>query len=150
MTELPAGLQWIAGSPEGRAWLRRLPDRVAACRAMWDLTLDAPYEGSYVSIVYPATRRDGARAVLKLQFPHHESDHEHEALRRWNGNGAVQLLEYDPDHHALLLERCEPGRPLSSVAAEQALDVFISLLPRLWVAAREPFRTLSTEAAAWI
>jgi streptomycin 6-kinase len=117
---------------------------------MWDLTLDAPFESSYVSIVYPAMRRDGARAVLKLQFPHHESDHEHEALRRWNGNGAVQLLEYDPEHHALLLERCEPGRPLSSVDADQALRVFSALLPRLWVSADEPFTTLSAEAAAWI
>jgi len=65
--------------------------------------LDAPYEQSYVSIVFPATCSDGSRVVRKIQFPHDESEHEHEALRIWNGSGAVRLLDHDADHHALLL-----------------------------------------------
>ena len=150
MIELPAALHWIEGSPEGREWVRQLPDRARACSDKWELRLQAPYKNSFVSIVYPATRRDGSRAVLKLQYPHHESDNEHEALRRWDGNGAVRLLDYDSAHHALLLERCEPGVPLSTVDADKALDVFVSLLPRLWIPAAEPFTSLADESAAWI
>ena len=150
MLGLPPALRWIEGSSNGREWLQQLPARVKACREKWGLKLDAPYPQSFVSIVYPATRRDGSRVVLKVQYPHRESDNEHEALRVWNGEGAVQLFEYDPEHHALLLERCEPGVPLSTADADEALRVFIALLPRLWIAAAEPFRSLSDESQAWI
>ena len=37
-----------------------------------------------------------------------------EALRRWDGDGAVRLLDHDDEHHALLLERLEPGQHLST------------------------------------
>lgn len=147
---VPAGLRWLEGSREGRTWLQMFPRRVAECSARWELTLDAPYPNSFVSIVYPATRRDGSRVVLKIQYPHHESDHEHEALQLWNGEGAVRLFDYDPEHHALLLECCEPGDPLAAVRADEALQVYSSLLPKLWVAAGTPFTSLADEAARWI
>jgi streptomycin 6-kinase len=130
--------------------LRELPRRVAACSAQWELVLDTPFPNSFVSIVYPAARRDGSLVVLKVQYPHDESEHEDEALRLWNGNGAVQLLDYDAQHHALLLERCQPGTPLSAAGVDEALRVYSSLLPRLWVAAAAPFRSLADEAAGWI
>jgi streptomycin 6-kinase len=150
MMDLPAALQWIEGSSDGREWVRQLPDLVTACSDKWELTLDAPYKNSYVSIVYPATRRDGSRAVLKLQYPHHESDNEQEALRCWNGDGAVRLFDYHPEARALLLERCEPGVPLSTVDADEALEAFVGLLPRLWIAGAEPFTSLADESVAWI
>lgn len=147
---VPASLSWLAGSSEGRGWLDELPRRVAECCTRWELTLDAPYPNSFVSIVYPAVQPDGSRVVLKIQYPHHESDHEHDALRCWNGAGAVRLIEHDAEHHALLLERCEPGDPLSSVGVDEALEVYSSLLPRLWVPAGAPFTSLADEAAIWI
>ena len=150
MFEIPSGLSWLEASVDGRQWLRDLPSHVTACVEKWGLRLEAPYRQSYVSLAMRVTSRDGSPAVLKIQYPHRESDHEHDALRMWNGNGAVQLFDYDADHKALLLERCEPGEHLSMVAAEQALDVLSSLLPRLWINAGEPFRSLSDEAAAWI
>jgi streptomycin 6-kinase len=100
--------------------------------------------------VLPATRPDGTRAVLKIQYPHRESAHEAAALAHWGGDGAVRLLDRYPDAHALLIERCEPGQPLSTVDAKEALDVLVELLPRLWKPAGEPFTSLATEAAHWI
>jgi streptomycin 6-kinase len=91
----------------------------------------------------------GADAVLKVQRPHRESEHEAAALELWDGDGAVRLLRHDPEAHALLLERCVPGTPLSSAGQEAALDVFVELLPRLWKPAGEPFRPLADEAAWW-
>ena len=150
MMQLPSGVKWIKGTAEGREWLRRLPARVVACSRKWELTVGMPFENSFVSVVYPATRRDGTGAVLKIQWPHHESDHEHEALRLWNGQGAIRLLDYDDEHHALLLERCESGEPLSTLGIDAALDVFMTLLPRLWRPAGPPFTSLHEEAGAWI
>jgi streptomycin 6-kinase len=93
---------------------------------------------------------DGTPAVLKLIYPHHEAEHEAEALAFWNGNGAVRLLASDEQRWAMLIERCEPGTLLAKLEADAALDVFIGLLPRLWQAAGEPFCPLTEEAAAWI
>jgi len=130
--------------------LHSIPRRVAECAQRWELILDPPYPNSFVSIVYPAAGRDGSRVVLKIQYPHRESDYEHEALRLWNGEGAVRLFDYDAEHHALLLERCEPGEPLSTVDPDEALRVYSSLLPRLWLMAGAPFTSLANEAAQWI
>jgi streptomycin 6-kinase len=85
--------------------------------------------------------------VLKLVRAHRESEHEADALHAWDGDGAVRLLAQNGD--ALLLERCEPGTPLSAAGQDAALDVLIELLPRLWRPAGEPFRTLVDEAAWW-
>ena len=124
--------------------------RVKACIDKWKLSLETPYQGSFVSIVFPARSADGAPRVLKIQYPHPESDHEEEALRLWNGEGAVRLFDYDPEQHALLPERCEPGNHLSRTGAEEALRVFIETLPRLWVRAGKPFKPLMDEASVWL
>ena len=150
MFQVPSALKWMEKSPEGREWLRGLSFRVAACVNKWALSLEAPCQQSFVSIVFPARLSDGSPAVLKVQYPHAESEHEAEALRLWNGEGAIRLFDYDPTHHALLLERCEPGDHLAVVPAEEALAVFAQLLPRLWVKAGKPFRSLQDEAADWL
>jgi streptomycin 6-kinase len=97
----------------------------------------------------PVTQSDRTAAVLKLQFPHAESEHEAEALRRWNGQGAVRLLAYEPKYHALLMEKCDPGDPLSGIPPGEALETLIEILPRLWVAADEPFVSLREESRKW-
>jgi len=129
-------------------WRAQRADLVAACASRWSLTHWTPYIGPHVSFAAPATTADGAAVVLKVQFPHHESEHEAEALRRWDGDGAIRLLAADPEHHALLLERAEPGDALSATDTA-ALDVLVGLLPRLWVPAGAPFTTLRDEAARW-
>src|SRR5215470_15906809 len=113
--EIPSALAWMHSSPAGRDWLRELPARVERCAQHWDLTLAPPFPQSFVSVVFPATRRDGSAAVLKIQYPHQEAEHEAKALRIWNGNGAVKLFDHDPEEHALLLERCQPGDHLAEV-----------------------------------
>jgi streptomycin 6-kinase len=93
---------------------------------------------------------DGQEAVLKIQEPHRESEHEAAALELWAGDGAARLLAHDEERHALLLERCVPGTPLSEAGQDAALDVFVELLPRLWKPAGTPFRPLAEEAAWWL
>ena len=100
-------------------------------------------------LVVPVTTAEGEPAVLKVQRPHREDEHEAAALELWDGDGAVRLLDSDPEEHALLLERCVPGTPLSDTGQEAALDVFVELLPRLWKPAGPPFGTLAAEAAWW-
>ena len=134
------------GDPGGDAWLDALPGLVESCAERWSLDLGDPWTNSVASLTM-AARRGGERLVLKIQFPDREGRHEAEALRRWNGDGAVRLVDNDPDVRALLLERCEPGTPLSAEEPDVALDVVIGLLPRLWIPAGAPFRPLAEEGA---
>jgi streptomycin 6-kinase len=116
----------------------------------WGLAIGEPFEGGVASVVVaPAVTAEGKDVVLKVQEPHRESEHEAAALELWDGDGAIRLLDRDPDEHALLLERCVPGTPLAAAGAEVALGVFVDLLPRLWKPAGPPFRPLADEAAWW-
>ena len=87
--------------------------------------------------------------MLKIQWPHRESEHEAAALELWDGDGAVRLLAHDEERHALLLERCRPGTYLGELDADAGLGVMIGLLPRLWKPAGPPFRSLAEEAGWW-
>jgi streptomycin 6-kinase len=122
---------------------------VAALAAQWSLDVGHAFTGCHVSFTAPVWRVGRGEAVLKVQFPHPESEHEADALRAWNGDGAVRLLDHDPTRHALLLERCLPGDHLADLGVDRALDALIGLLPRLWVPNAEPFTSLADEAVRW-
>ena len=114
---------------------------------MWELALGEPYMGGAAGYVVRAQLPDGTPAVLKVGYPHRESEQEPDALERWRGDGAVLLLARDDARGAMLLERCEPGTFLSG--SPDALDVLAGLLPRLWTSA-EGFFPLEHEAALWV
>lgn len=143
------GLAWLRGSEPGRAWLEALPNLVAECAEQWSLRVGAPFAYAYASLALEATLPDGTDAVLKIQFPDRESEHEAAALAHWGGDGAVRLLAHDSRRHALLLERCTPGTPLSELDLDAALKVMVRLLSRLWKPAGAPFRPLAHEAHWW-
>src|SRR5919109_2066015 len=143
------GLAWAERTDEGRAWLARLPELLSECVERWSLAVDEPFPYAYASLALPARLPDGGEAVLKICFPHRESEHEADALGVWGGEGAVRLLAHDRERWALLLERCRPGTSLREEDPERALAVFAALLPRLWIPAGPPFRPLAEEAAWW-
>lgn len=147
---IPASLSWIGGTPEGREWLERLPVSLAGASRRWSLQLGQPFADAVESLVMPGTRPDGSSVVVKLSYRGRENEHEAAALRVWAGDGAVALLDEAEETGALLLERVEPGVPLSDTAdREAAVGVFVSLLPRLWRTAGPPFRGVAEEAAWW-
>jgi streptomycin 6-kinase len=129
-----------------RTILGTVPEEELAAR--WELTLGGQFPAGAGGRVYRVTRTDGTSAVLKLSHPHREAEQEGDALERWNGDGAIRVLERDDAEHALLLELCEPGTPLSKRQPEEALDVLVGLLPRLWKDAAG-FHTLEDEIEFW-
>jgi streptomycin 6-kinase len=131
-------------------WLERVPDLVAECVEEWGLQLGEPYDPGAAGYAVRVELPDGRPAVLKLIYPHRESEHEVDALALWDGGGAVKLLARDDGRSAMLLERCDPGETLAAAGPDVALDVLIGLLPRLWVVAGEPFHALEDEASWWI
>lgn len=114
----------------GRDWIARLPSLLDAWCERWSITLDAPYALSY-NYVAPATRGDGTRVVLKAGVPHDDIAHEFAALRHWDGDGAVRVLESDTDAGVALLEHVEPGEPILSLDDDAATQIAAGLMRRV-------------------
>lgn len=150
--EIPRRLDWWRGVPSGAEWLGRLPRLATECAEEWHLRLGPAFDSGNVSLVLAAERADGLPAVLKINFPDEESEHEADALDHWEGVGAVRLLEHDPGRRALLIERCLPGTTLWQLRdEEEANRIAATVLRRLW---RPPppgyaFRPLAGEAFRW-
>ena len=75
----------------GAEWLNRLPAIIAECERRWLLTVGPPFPRLSYNYATPARRADGTSVVLKIGFPDREFRTEAEALRVYNGEGAVQL-----------------------------------------------------------
>ncbi|MBM2823118.1 MAG: aminoglycoside/hydroxyurea antibiotic resistance kinase [Thermoleophilia bacterium] len=149
---VPAGLDWWRDVSGGAEWLASLPSIVEACAELWTLRVGAPFTGGNVSLVVQVECEDGTPAVLKVNFPDEESEREPDALRLWDGRGAVRLLAYDEGRRALLVERCEPGSQLWAVEDDgEAMHIAARVLAMLW---RQPpddhgFVSLADGAARW-
>lgn len=134
--------------PRWADWVRILPATAAELIGRWKLSPDGRGTHGHCSLVLPVRTVDGLAAVLKLGFPDEDSEHEHLALRRWDGNGAVRLLSADPHHGALLLERLS-DRALTSEPDLQACAVVAGLYGRLHVAPLPKVRPLSALVERW-
>lgn len=117
---------------EGRELLRTLPAVLDQLRERFELTsLGEPYPGGWVGYVVPAVRADGTRAVLKVSLSDDEHRHEADALERWDGDGAVRLLDRVERPNVLLLERLEPGTSLLDHDLDEGIAIACGLLRRL-------------------
>lgn len=97
----------------GRAFIAALPDLTTTFLDRWRLRVAGSPMHGVSALVLPVTRADGTQAVLKLQIRDHESEGEPIALRLWNGDGAVRLLDHDEPTGTMLLERLDASRMLS-------------------------------------
>ena len=137
---------------EGVKWLSRLPSIIADCAQRWSLRVMAPFESLSYHYVAPAIRVDGTEVVLKVGIPTRELSAEVEALRLFNGQGAVQLIDVNIDQGALLVERLKPGTPLSSLVDDaQATSIAARVMRQLWrpVPPDHPFSTVAVRSK-WV
>ncbi|MCX2713230.1 aminoglycoside phosphotransferase family protein [Mycolicibacterium sp. J2] len=149
MIVLPEAVTAMAArGPQWQAWVDRLPTLVSAQLDGWNLALDGAPRHGFCSIVLPVRTGDGDAAVLKVAFPETESEHEHLALRRWGGAGAVRLLRADPHSRSLLLERLQ-DRNLDELWDIEACEVVAGLYGRIHVAALPQLRPLADSVREW-
>lgn len=147
--DLPPGLTTQARPGSLWAdWRDTLPTTAASVLQDWELRVDgAPLHG-HCSLVVPVRTTGGRPAVLKVALPDDESQHEHLALQRWQGEGAVLLLRADPHRRALLLERLH-AEDLTGMWDLQACEVVADAYRRLHVPAPPQLRTLTSYVERW-
>lgn len=160
MSHIPAGFATrIAGRPadelsgpegiDGDTWLAQLPRMIDRFFADWELQADGPAWYGENTLVVPVVRESGEPAVLKLTWPHREATTEHLALRAWAGQGAVRLLAASPADNALLLERLNGDRDLTTVPILEACEEIGSLFGVLDHPALPQIDVVADKAQRW-
>lgn len=137
-----------ARGPQWAQWVEALPDILELSMRQWGIRPDGDAAHGHCSLVIPVRTPDGTAAVVKIAFPDEESEHEHLALRRWGGDGAVRLLSADPRHRALLLERLE-ATDLNAIPDDDACRVVAGLFRSLHVPALPSLRPLAGFVERW-
>ncbi len=125
----------IAGAfgQAGQNWLQSLPSILDDLSSDWSITLKPVFQEMSYSYVAPVVRTDGSEAVLKVAVPNRELQAEIGALRMFNGQGAVRLIDSNPEMGALLLERAKPGRPLLELTDDElATTIAGQVMLQLW------------------
>jgi streptomycin 6-kinase len=118
---------------DGSEWLERLPAFLRSIEQRWSLMLQAPFQPLSYNYVAPAYRRDGSAVVLKAGVPNPELTTEVEALRHYDGSGAVLLIEAVPGEGVMLLERLQPGVPVLELKDDsKATSLAAQVMRRLW------------------
>jgi streptomycin 6-kinase len=120
---------------KGRIWMEQFDGLIRYCEDRWSLQMLPPFSLSY-NFAAPVRFRDGSEAVLKLGVPSREFRLEAEALRMFNGRGAVRVIDADMERGIMLLERLKPGHTLDSVQDDdEAVGIAADLMRRLHVPA---------------
>ncbi len=116
-------------------WLQVLPGIIKSYEEKWQISIQGPFPNLSFNWVAPALCSDGTKAVFKVGLETHELASEINALKAWQGKGAVQLLNSDAKSGALLLEKLEPGESFWHNKDDAlATNVCADLLLELWQA----------------
>ncbi len=105
---------------EGNEWLKALPALRESLLDRWSLSETQPIgQLTYNYLEYASSPIHGS-VVLKIGFPNPELVTEIKTLQAYQGlKGVVKLLNFDINQGALLLERINPGRNLTSEVDDQ-------------------------------
>jgi streptomycin 6-kinase len=136
----------------GRDWVHSLPALVRELEERWSIETGWAVGTGVTSVVLSAeTVPDKEKVALKLTFLDVENRHEVDALRIYDGDGAVQLLEADEERGALLLEWLDAEWSLIGLDDLDATRIGSGLARRLWkrVPPDSPFDRLAVEARRW-
>lgn len=117
----------------GQVWLAHLPELLVECERRWQIQVQPAFEPLSYNYVAPAVRQGGALVVLKAGVPNRELSGEIAALRLFDGDGIVQLLDGDAERGVMLLERILPGTPLAAMEDDaQATVIAAQVMRHLW------------------
>jgi streptomycin 6-kinase len=144
----PTFLAYGDRDPAWADWLAGLPRLLADVLEEWGLRVDGEPRHGVCALVVPVRTTGGRPGALKLGWPHEEAEHEHLALQRLQGAGAVLLLRADPRRHVMLLERLHT-EDLTGLWDVEACEVVAGLYRRLHVPAPPQLRSLASYVSRW-
>jgi streptomycin 6-kinase len=130
-------------------WLEHVPDLIASVTSEWDVHVTAVANRIDAYGMSIPARRDSERVSVRIAYPDAFLADETAALRAWDGNGAVRVLEED-ERGAQLRSSPTPGTAVSLERNEmKALRMVAETLRDLWIEPPAGMQTLAAEVRAW-
>ena len=122
----------------GQSWLASLPSALERQCLEWSLLIGETLPGGSRSFVCRVTKADGERAVLKLALPEPSLESQIATLVAARGRGYVNLLAYDLERGAVLLESL--GLPINELvdSVPEVLRITAATLHQAWQVQLEP------------
>jgi streptomycin 6-kinase len=149
MFELP---QSLIENRRGHPWLGEIREVVRICGDRWRLAIGGPLPQLFFNYLAAARREDGTEVVLKICPGDWEFESEVDALRLYDGRGAVRLLDADESLGAMLLERVNPGHAIRDLDDDdRATTIACEVMKTYWRPPPEShrFRDLAYWATAF-
>ncbi len=134
---------------QGIQWLTQIPTRIEQCAAQWNLTELNPYPHLTYNYVLSGMMNT-TPIVLKLRCTQESLEKECAALNAYHGYDVAQLLAYNINLGAMLLERAIPGKQLTSLFSQNDSDATRVAAERIRILHQAPipssykFRSLET------
>ncbi len=130
---------------DGERWLADFPSILDEAVRRWGLSDIQPVENlSYNFVAFADSKVSrlwmqnqeilhSGQVVLKIGVPHRELFSEIAALRYFDGDGVVRMLDSDPGKGLILLERISPGLMLATVMDDdRRTQIAAEVMTRLW------------------
>ncbi|MCF6767605.1 aminoglycoside phosphotransferase family protein [Thiotrichales bacterium 19S11-10] len=118
----------------GQQWLDSLPEIVDFLSKKWNLTEIKPVDNLSYNYVALAMQHINLPVVLKVSCDYKSILNEYRALKQFNGDGSVQVIDFDEQKYALLLEQCQPGSLLKDqleINIDQTINHYIDVIRKL-------------------
>lgn len=117
----------------GQNWLNQLPQILIELQKIWNIEQLSPVDNLSYNYVLQG-KRSTQDIIVKISFRTDALAREVEALQHFNSNGCVELLEYNKQYSAILLNRLNPGNmllPLAKSDPEKALTIACDIAKKL-------------------
>jgi len=135
---------------KGAAWLNTIPGLLEKYSVEWNVKLLRTHPNLSYNFVVEASSKAYGRVFIKLSVPGLEVESEILALKHFDGNGCVRLLEHSIDDGIFLLEKVEPGSTLAEYTHNgrdsEAVVICTEVIKRLHSSSTPEKRMLSVDS----
>lgn len=114
-----------------KSWLDQLPQFLKQIEAEFNIKIKQPFKNPVFNYAAEAIQADGTECVFKCAIPNDEFLSELNALKYFNGQGAVKLISSDLKSGWMLLEKCTPGISIEKLDENKAAEIFATLIKSL-------------------
>ncbi|STX50405.1 Aminoglycoside/hydroxyurea antibiotic resistance kinase [Legionella busanensis] len=124
---------------QGQQWLDTLPATIKLLSTQWLLANLKPVDNMTWHYVAKGMLQQQTPIVLKLGCDKNTISDEYQALTHFNGQGCINVLAYDLNYNALLLEQATPGHSLKHIpelTLHEKITYYASVVKQL--AAKSP------------
>ncbi|MBX3709646.1 MAG: aminoglycoside phosphotransferase [Gammaproteobacteria bacterium] len=119
---------------KGEDWISNLPNVIAVLTRHWNLSHVIPVSNMTFNYVAKTILSNNHPAILKISCDVQTILDEKRALMQFDGNGSIELIDFNDKYNALLLQQAVPGISLKKLYLDQVeyvMDCYVDTMKKL-------------------